>query len=200
MEAITHFTKQSLKPNTPDLRPGDTVRVHQKIREGGKERIQIFEGTVLAVRGGTSINSSYVVRRIASNGVGVEKVFPLHSPNVVKVERLKSSKVRQARLFYMRERFGRGARMKNETKSNATWESMAGITDEIEEASNEGDTMEPTPVFETPETEVEDTDQAEKSTLEQDSRIQETANEDEAAVLTPDKEKSEEAADEETNE
>ncbi len=139
MDSITHFTKQSLKQNAPDLRAGDTVRVHQKIREGNKERIQIFEGIVIAVRGGKSIQSSYVVRRIASNGIGVEKTFPLHSPNVVKVERLKSSKVRQARLFYMRERFGRLARMKGETRNASDWfESVA--TDNVTEATQEATT------------------------------------------------------------
>lgn len=128
MELITSFTQSSLKKNIPDLQPGDTVRVHQKIREGNKERVQIFEGTVMAVRGGKSINSSFVVRRIAS-GVGVEKTFPLHSPNVVKVERVKSSKVRQARLYYLRERHGRTARMSGETRDNASWDDVA-VADE----------------------------------------------------------------------
>ncbi len=120
MDAISHFTQQSMKKSVPELRPGDTVRVHQRIREGNKERIQVFEGVVLAVRGNKAINSSFVVRRIAS-GVGVEKTFPLHSPNVVKVERLKSSDVRQARLYYLRERFGRNARMRGEVRSTDAW-------------------------------------------------------------------------------
>jgi large subunit ribosomal protein L19 len=123
MEAITHFAQQSMKKSVPALRPGDTVRVHQKIREGNKERIQIFEGVVMAVRGSKAINSSFVVRRIAS-GVGVERTFPLHSPNVVKVERLKSSKVRQARLYYLRERFGRLARMRGEVRSQDAWQEL----------------------------------------------------------------------------
>ncbi len=120
MDAITYFAQQSMKKSVPELRPGDTVRVHQRIREGNKERIQIFEGVVLAVRGNKAINSSFVVRRVAS-GVGVEKTFPLHSPNVVKVERLKSSSVRQARLYYLRERFGRNARMRGEVRSQDAW-------------------------------------------------------------------------------
>ncbi len=119
MELIHSFTQSSLKKNIPDLKPGDTVRVHQKIREGNKERIQVFEGTVMAVRGNKAINSSFVVRRIAS-GVGVEKTFPLHSPNVVKVERVKSSKVRQARLYYLRNRFGRNMRMTGETREGTS--------------------------------------------------------------------------------
>lgn len=124
MDAIRYFAQQSMKTNAPALRPGDTVRVHQKIREGNKERIQIFEGTVLAVRGNKGINTSFVVRRIAS-GVGVEKTFPIHSPNVVKVERLKSSKVRRARLYYLRSRFGRNARMRNEVRNVTNWEELA---------------------------------------------------------------------------
>ena len=122
MEAIQHFARQSMKKNVPDLRPGDTVRVHQRIREGNKTRIQIFEGIILAVRGGKSINSSYVVRYVhKGTRVGVEKTFPLHSPNVEKIERIKTSKVRQARLFYLRERFGRMARMKGEVRNLEDW-------------------------------------------------------------------------------
>ncbi len=132
MDQITHFTQTSLKQNVPQVRPGDTVRVHQKIREGNKERIQVFEGLVISTRGGNTISSSYTVRRVASNGIGVEKTFPLHSPNVVKVERLRSSKVRRAKLFYMRERFGRLARMKNETKDLGTWEDIAAQAEALE--------------------------------------------------------------------
>lgn len=110
---IQHFSNAAMKTNVPALRPGDTVRVHQKIKEGNKERIQVFEGVVLAVRNGQGINANYTVRRIAS-GVGVERTFPLHSPNVVKIERTKTSSVRRAKLYYMRERFGRSARLKSE--------------------------------------------------------------------------------------
>lgn len=150
MDAITHFTESSLKKNVPELRAGDTVRVHQKIREGNKERIQIFEGTVLAVRGGKSINSSFVVRRIAS-GVGVEKTFPLHSPNVVKVERIKSSKVRQARLFYLRERFGRNARMRGESRLGQSFEEVNEADLVTEEAPAETEPAEELEKAETPE-------------------------------------------------
>ncbi len=133
MEAITYFAQQSMKRSVPELRAGDTVRVHQRIREGTKERVQIFEGVVMAVRGGMSINSSYVVRYVhTGTRVGVEKTFPLHSPNVVKVERLKSSKVRQARLFYLRERFGRMARMRGEVRSADDWHEKKGLDENTE--------------------------------------------------------------------
>jgi large subunit ribosomal protein L19 len=149
MDAIQHFTQSSLKKSIPDLRAGDTVRVHQRIREGNKERIQIFEGVVLAVRGNKAINASFVVRRIAS-GVGVEKTFPLHSPNVVKVERTKSGKVRQARLFYLRERFGRASRLSGEVRNQEDWhEGKAGqgqaLNDEIETSGEPFDSAQDRP-------------------------------------------------------
>ncbi len=93
-----------------DVRSGDTVRVHQKIREGGKERIQIFEGLVIKASRKNSLTSTFAVRRIAS-GVGVEKSFLIHSPNVVKVEIVKRSKVRRNYLTYMRELTGKSTRL-----------------------------------------------------------------------------------------
>jgi large subunit ribosomal protein L19 len=93
-----------------DVRPGDTVRVHQKIREGNKERVQVFEGLVLRVTNKQSLTSTITVRRIAS-GIGVEKTYLLHSPAVVKVEVTKRSKVRRNYLTYMRERTGKAARL-----------------------------------------------------------------------------------------
>lgn len=162
MESIKYFTQQSIKQNAPELRAGDTVRVHQKIREGNKERVQVFEGLVLAVRGGKSINSSYVVRRIASNGIGVERTFPLHSPNVVKVERLKSSKVRRARLYYMRERFGRLARMRNEAKNTGTWDEVVLSDEPVADAEPEvsADDVQTDDQAESAETELEATEQS----------------------------------------
>lgn len=98
------------KPMVVDLRSGDTVRVHQKIREGGKERVQIFEGLVIRVSRKNSLSSSFTVRRIAS-GVGVEKTFLAHSPNILKVEVTKRSRVRRNYLSYMRQRTGKGTRL-----------------------------------------------------------------------------------------
>ena len=89
---------------------GDTVRVHNKIKEGTRERIQLFEGTVIAKKGG-GISETFTVRRI-SYGVGVEKTFPIHSPNVDKVEIVRSGKVRRAKLYYIRERIGKSAKVK----------------------------------------------------------------------------------------
>jgi len=110
MDLIKAFTSEQLKTDAPQFKIGDTVRVHNKIKEGARERIQIFEGTVIAKRGG-GISESFTVRRI-SYGVGVEKTFPLHSPNVAKVDVVRSGKVRRAKLYYLRGRSGKSAKLK----------------------------------------------------------------------------------------
>lgn len=115
---IQEFEKTQIKRTFPDIRPGDTVRVHQKIKEesmakgkkGEKERVQIFEGVVLRVRGGMGLNGSFLVRKVAS-GVGVEKNFPIHMPSLVKVEVVKRGKVRQARLYYLRDKKEKDSRL-----------------------------------------------------------------------------------------
>ncbi len=99
-------------PEFPDIAAGDTVRVHQKITEGRNQRIQVFQGVVIAMRGGKSTGATYTVRRVASNGVGVERTFPLYSVTVEKVEVLRRAKVRRAQLYYLRERQGKSARLR----------------------------------------------------------------------------------------
>ncbi|MCL5666930.1 MAG: 50S ribosomal protein L19 [Patescibacteria group bacterium] len=101
MPIIKHLTDTQLK-QLPDFKPGYTVRVHQKIREGGKERVQIFEGLVIARKGGAGVNATFTVRKISS-GVGVERIYPLHSPNIVKMEVTKAPVVRKAKLYYVRK-------------------------------------------------------------------------------------------------
>ena len=103
------------KKETPDIRPGDTVRVHQKIKEGEKERIQAFEGIVLARKHGKGISSTITVRKIVS-GVGVERIFPIHSPVINKIEVLKKAKVRRAKLYYLRTAKGKKTRLKRKDK------------------------------------------------------------------------------------
>jgi len=110
------------KNNAPELRSGDTVKVHQRIKEGDKERVQIFEGLVIAVKHGTSLDGTFTVRKMAVGGIGVERTYPLHSPNVLKVERIKTADVSRAKLYYMRDRLGKSARFKNETRTPMTWE------------------------------------------------------------------------------
>lgn len=105
------FAKTQLKADLPDLRPGDTVRVSQKIKEGDKERIQSFEGLVIARKHGKEMGSTVTIRKTIS-GVGVERIFPLHSPTIEKIEILKREKVRRAKLYYLRKLKGKGAKLK----------------------------------------------------------------------------------------
>ena len=110
MDLIKAFTNEQLKTEVPAIHVGDTVRVHNKIKEGNKERIQMFEGTVIAKHGG-GISETFTVRRV-SYGVGVEKTFPLHSPNVDKIVVFREAKVRRAKLYYLRDRVGKAAKVK----------------------------------------------------------------------------------------
>ena len=110
MDLIKAFTQEQMKEEVPAFNIGDTVRIHDKIVEGTRERIQMFEGTVIAKNGG-GISETFTVRRI-SYGCGVEKVFPIHSPNVVKVDVIRRGKVRRAKLFYLRDKVGKDAKVK----------------------------------------------------------------------------------------
>ena len=112
MDLIKALTEEQLKKEIPQVKVGDTVRVHNRIVEGNKSRIQIYEGTVIAKRGG-GISETFTVRRI-SYGVGVEKTFPIHSPNVEKVETIRHGKVRRAKLYYLRDRVGKAAKTKED--------------------------------------------------------------------------------------
>lgn len=110
MDLIKAFTSEQLKTEVPQFKVGDTVKVYNRIKEGTRERIQLFEGTVIARRGG-GISETFTVRRVAY-GVGVEKTFPLHSPFVEKVEVTRKGKVRRAKLYYLRDRVGKYAKVK----------------------------------------------------------------------------------------
>ena len=113
-EIIKNIEAAQLKENVPQFNVGDTVRVYGKIKEGNRERIQVFEGTVLKKQGG-STRATFTVRK-NSNGVGVEKTWPLHSPNVEKVEVVRRGKVRRAKLNYLRGRIGKAAKVKELVK------------------------------------------------------------------------------------
>ncbi|GAC1412954.1 MAG: 50S ribosomal protein L19 [Candidatus Doudnabacteria bacterium] len=103
MPIVKHISSSQHRTDLPDFKVGDTVKVHQKIKEGEKERLQIFEGLVIARKGGTGTNATFIVRKIAS-GVGVERIYPLHSPNIAKLEVVKGGDVSRAKLYYVRGR------------------------------------------------------------------------------------------------
>lgn len=113
-DIIKNIESAQLKAEVPEFRVGDTVRVHALIKEGNRERVQIFEGTVLKRQGG-SARETFTVRK-SSNGVGVEKTWPLHSPHVVKVEVIRQGKVRRAKLNYLRDRVGKAAKVKERVR------------------------------------------------------------------------------------
>lgn len=130
--------------NLASIKPGHTVRVHQKIKEGDKERVQIFEGLVIKINSGHGADKTITVRKLVE-GIGVEKIFPVYSPLIKKIELKKQSKIRRAKLYYMRERFGKSARMKEEFISEneeveKSIEELAAIKakEEAEKAEKEG--------------------------------------------------------------
>ncbi|NLK51422.1 MAG: 50S ribosomal protein L19 [Syntrophomonadaceae bacterium] len=110
MDLIQAIEQEQMRRDLPDFRPGDTVKVHVKVKEGNRERIQVFEGAVIRRRGG-GMGSTFTVRRI-SYGVAVERTFPLHSPAIGDIEVVRRGRVRRARLYYLRDRVGKSARIK----------------------------------------------------------------------------------------
>lgn len=168
-QIIDKVNKMHERKKIADVSTGDRVRVHQKIREGNKERIQVFEGVVIKTSGGKGIQGSFTVRRIASS-VGVEKTFPLHLPTIVKVEKLKSAKVGQSRIYYVRGLVGRAAkRLKKEKEVSDVWE------DVIEEKA---ETKDAEPVVE--EEEVKEDEEATKEESKTDSKPKEESPETES--------------------
>ncbi|MFU8802562.1 MAG: 50S ribosomal protein L19 [Bradymonadaceae bacterium] len=110
MELLNKLEAAQLRQDHPDFRPGDTVRVHLLIREGEKERVQVFEGVVIG-RSGSGVHETFTVRKV-SYGVGVERIFPVHSPRIDKIERATIGRVRRAKLYYLRELSGKSARIR----------------------------------------------------------------------------------------
>ena len=112
MDALKLMAQDCIKEANPAIKVGDVVKVHVKIREGERERIQVFEGTIIA-RKGAGVSETFTVRRV-SYGVGVERVFPVNSPNVAKVETIRRGKVRRSKLYYLRDRVGKAAKVKEQ--------------------------------------------------------------------------------------
>jgi large subunit ribosomal protein L19 len=124
-KTIAEFEKTQIRSDLPPLRPGDTVKVHAKIVDGDKERVQMFQGTVISLRG-DGLRSAVTVRKI-SFGVGVERVFPLHSPRVVKVELLSHGHVRRAKLYYLRDLKGKAARLREIRRDEVAGENASAV-------------------------------------------------------------------------
>lgn len=115
MDVIGGIDAAGLKKDVPEFRPGDRVRVHVRVVEGDKSRIQVFEGDVVSRRSGTGLRATFTVRK-TSGGVGVERIFPLHSPIVEKIEVVRQGKVRRAKLYFLRERAGKKARIQERAR------------------------------------------------------------------------------------
>ncbi len=116
VDLLRAVEQEQMKPELPELRPGDTVRVHFRIVEGERERVQVFEGVLIRLRG-SGPNRSITVRRIAAHGVGVERTFPLHSPRIEKIEVVRHAHVRRAKLYYLRDRQGKAARLRERRRA-----------------------------------------------------------------------------------
>ena len=132
MDIIKSIEHEQMKNKIPDLKVGNTVKVHVRVKEGNRERIQIFEGTIIKVQGG-GINKTFTVRRIAS-GVGVEKTFLIHSPAVEKVELTRVGKARRAKLFYLRDRVGKSAKTREQVGARIETNEITLKEDVVEEA------------------------------------------------------------------
>lgn len=128
MHRIAQIEKSMMKEDIPEFSAGDTVKVHVRIKEGDKERIQMFQGTVIGRRGGGT-GATFTVRKV-SQGVGVERVFPLHSPNVAKIERLRVGAVRRAKLYYLRNLTGKSARIREQLTDKAAKNNNTEVADE----------------------------------------------------------------------
>lgn len=131
MQLVKNVGKKFMK-KVPVIKPGSTVKVHQRIKEGNKERVQIFEGLVIAINSGSGPDKTFTVRKIV-DGVGVEKIFPLYSKNITKIKVTKSSDIRRSKLYYMRKRSGKSARLKEKhlTESEVKMEEIEGIGEEV---------------------------------------------------------------------
>lgn len=140
MDIIKSIEHEQMKNKIPDLRVGNTVKVHVRVKEGNRERIQVFEGTIIKVQGG-GVNKTFTVRRIAS-GVGVEKTFLVHSPAVEKVEVTRVGKARRAKLFYLRDRIGKSAKTKEKVGARIETNEIVVKEEAVEAAPEEAPAVE----------------------------------------------------------
>lgn len=174
-EIIRQLEKEQLKKNVADVRVGDSVKVHYKIREGNKDRVQIFQGLVIGTSAGKSLQGSFVVRKVVA-GVGVERTFPLHSPWIVKIERTKTGKVRRAKLnFVRRYALSSKFKLKDKSKEGTIWEEIAEEHKDIEKEATTESHAEIVP--EVVEDEIKDAEVAQDTTEETSETAAESASE-----------------------
>ena len=147
MKTIEKIKTSQINKSLPQIRPGDTIKVHQKIKEGNKERIQIFEGVVIARKHGKGISATITVRKVVE-GVGVERIFPVHSPAISKIEVIRSGKVRRSKLYYLREAKGKKSKLKKKEFAMAVAPETEPEVSEIAQtpAENSAPTTEENPV------------------------------------------------------
>lgn len=177
MNKLEKFNKNQETKKFPRLEPGQTVRVHQKIKEGDKERIQVFEGLIISKKHGKSINGTITVRK-TSFGIGVERIFPIHSPNIEKIEIIKRGKVRRAKLYYIREKTAKEARLKELPlkPEHSQPESESEKETEKEKPENEKETQEETKE-EQPKKPQEEDKSEEKTETEKENKTEEKQEE-----------------------
>ncbi len=132
MDKLAQFSARQIEKAVPEFRAGDLVKVHQKIKEGDKERIQVFEGLVISRKHGKGVNASFAVRKVTS-GIGVEKTYPLHSPIIDKIEVVKKTKVRRAKLYFIRTAKGKRSKLKGIHKEMkvATLDDTTPVAEEV---------------------------------------------------------------------
>ena len=178
MDIIKAIEHEQLKNKIPELKVGNTVRVHVRIKEGNKERIQVFEGIIIKVQGG-GVNQSFTVRKI-SYGVGVEKTFLVHSPLVEKVELVRVGKARRARLFYLRDRLGKAAKTKEQVGARIEDREITIKEDLVEEPAVE-EAPEEAPAIETEKVAVQETiDTVSEEVVEEVKEVEEPKKEEKA--------------------
>jgi large subunit ribosomal protein L19 len=140
MNKVDIVERPRLRSDLPAFRPGDTIKVHVKVAEGGRERIQLFQGVVIRKRGG-GLRESFTVRKISFNGVGVERTFPLHSPTVAKIEIVQHGRVRRAKLYYLRERTGRHAKIRERRVDQTLTVETAASPDLVADQPTNGEAL-----------------------------------------------------------
>ena len=173
MDIINSIEHEQLKSTIPDIKIGDTVRVHQRIKEGNRERIQVFEGIVIKKQNG-GLNETFTVRRI-SYGVGVEKTFLMHSPLIEKIEVIRVGKVRRAKLYYLRDRVGKAAKTRENIGANLHREDIV-IKEEVPGESEEAENAENTEDIAT-EADVKNAEATEAEEVKEEAKTEEVKEE-----------------------